>query len=247
MYNLHKLYEKQDEPNFFNAQDYEWATYIEANWAEISCDLWAIIKEREGKLVPYFDQNADGRTQGWQTLSFKTWDIAIKSTLQKSLAVQNLLAKFPAIVSASINLLGAGSHIAPHQGDTNGIFRCHVGLQIPDGLPICGFEVCDEKRAWQEGKILIFCDANRHWAWNYSNGNRIVFLFDIIRPEFIEQKKSICLHVRAFLLLQYVLQKIAFLNRLPHFILGGVFAALLGLLWVLYPIQKRIGVILKHD
>ncbi len=246
--NINKEYNKNGEPNYFSPSDYEWATYIEQQWPQISQELWALVRSRNEQLIPYFKKEADDNTQSWQTLSFRTWGIDIKSTLSQCPAVADLFARFPQLVSASINLLKAGSKINAHQGDTNGIFRCHVGLQIPASLPDCGFEVGGEKRSWQEGKMLIFCDANYHWAWNYSPKDRLIFLFDVIRDEFMPQKKQICLTVRAFLLSQLLRQRFSLLQKIsPTLLLSISMPLLKTILWILYPIQQKKGVLLKHD
>ena len=47
-------------------------------------------------------------------------------------------------------------------------------------------------RAWEEGKVILFNDAQNHYAQNLTNQKRLVLLIDVIRPEFITFKTEIC-------------------------------------------------------
>ena len=60
---------------------------------------------------------------------------------------------------------------------------CHLPLIVPPG---CGFRVGNETREWEEGKLLIFDDTIEHEAWNESDQDRVVLIFDIWRPELSE-------------------------------------------------------------
>ena len=46
-----------------------------------------------------------------------------------------------------------------------------------------------EVRDWEEGKLLIFDDTIEHEAWNDSNEDRILLIFDIWRPELSDQEQ----------------------------------------------------------
>jgi aspartyl/asparaginyl beta-hydroxylase (cupin superfamily) len=63
---------------------------------------------------------------------------------------------------------------------------CHLPLIVP---PDCRFRVGNEVREWEEGKLLIFDDTIEHEAWNESDEDRIVLIFDIWRPELTEQER----------------------------------------------------------
>jgi aspartyl/asparaginyl beta-hydroxylase (cupin superfamily) len=82
--------------------------------------------------------------------------------------------------TVTFSLLKAGARIAPHTGMTNTRLICHVPLIVPPG---CGFRVGNEVREWEVGKLLIFDDSIEHEAWNDSDSDRVVLIFDIWRPE----------------------------------------------------------------
>jgi hypothetical protein len=85
----------------------------------------------------------------------------------------------------SFSKLGANARIKLHSGESDLYYRCHLGIRIPGPLPKAGFEVGGDQRSWEEGKLLIFCDAHPHTAWNDFNEERVILLFNVVRPEFV--------------------------------------------------------------
>jgi len=197
-----------DEPAFFNAGNFEWAKYIEANYATIRAELSRLVDDNTGVVLkPYFEDKLQYPPANWKTESFCYWGKKNHRMCRIFPKTYGILKKVPGLVSASVNLLEPGSKILPHFGDTNGIFRCHLGLKVPGGLPECAFKVEQESRAWEEGKLLIFLDAYTHEAQNLTNEKRYILLFDVIRPEFTRRKYSICTHVLAMLTLYWLISK----------------------------------------
>jgi aspartyl/asparaginyl beta-hydroxylase (cupin superfamily) len=45
-------------------------------------------------------------------------------------------------------------------------------------------------REWQVGKLMIFDDTIEHEAWNDSDEDRILLIFDIWRPELDEPERA---------------------------------------------------------
>ncbi|MET8463577.1 aspartyl/asparaginyl beta-hydroxylase domain-containing protein [Micromonospora zamorensis] len=46
----------------------------------------------------------------------------------------------------------------------------------------CALRVGDETRQWREGETFVFDDTVTHEAWNYGTSDRVVLLFDFVRP-----------------------------------------------------------------
>jgi aspartyl/asparaginyl beta-hydroxylase (cupin superfamily) len=84
------------------------------------------------------------------------------------------------------SMLKAGAHIGAHTGMHNTRLVCHLPLIVPEG---CRFRVGNEVREWETGKLLIFDDTIEHEAWNDSDEDRVVLIFDVWRPELSEQEK----------------------------------------------------------
>ena len=67
----------------------------------------------------------------------------------------------------------------------------HLPLVVPEN---CGqLRVGNESRTWREGELLIFDDSIEHEAWNHSEHDRIVLIFEVWRPELTaEERNAIC-------------------------------------------------------
>lgn len=208
---------KGSSPSYFDKEDFAWSKLVEDNFSEIKSELEEFIKSGH-KLWPYFDKDIVTKENNWKTIPFYAWGVKFFNNCKKAPITTKILEQIPGMVSASFNLLEGDTDIVPHYGDTNAIARCHLGLVIPAGLPEVGFKVCEEEREWREGELLLFCDAHLHTAWNHSKEQRFILLFDVVRPEFMKEKRRISSKILASLFLQSTAQKIPFLRRLPMFL-----------------------------
>ena len=199
------------ESSFINPDPFNWAAEIENNYSVIKDELSRFLEKND--LESYFNSDMVSQKNSWRTIALKTWSIELYKNQAFFPRTTALIIKYPQIVSASFNLLKSKARILPHCGDTNGIYRCHLGLDIPEGLPNCGFRVRDEKKAWENGKMLIFMDAYDHEAWNDSSKDRYIFLIDVLRDEFSAKKSTICSTVLTSLFLQKRVQKLPFIKK----------------------------------
>lgn len=197
-----------NEPAFYDAKQFAWAAEIEANWQIIAQEFAPLINGIDsGEMKPYYNTEIQFPPQKWKTLGLLFWGKKNKKNWTQYPQTTALLSKIPGLVGVSLSMLEAGAEIKPHGGETNGIIRCHLGLQIPETLPNCGFQVLDEQRSWEDGKLLLFTDAHEHKAWNKTDKNRFILLFDVIRPEFIDRKNEICRSVLAMLSMDFIARK----------------------------------------
>ncbi len=233
-------------PNFIEHSQFAWSSELITNWLMYKNEIEYLIKEKP-TFIPYFNTALGDVTSSWSTISLKTWDINVPKTLSNTPGLAKFLLRFPEVTSMAISRLGPNSTIKRHQGDTNAIFRCHVGISIPSSLPDCGFQVNEEQKSWEEGKLIAFVDANEHEAWNKTNQERLILMFDVIRPEFIPYKRKVCINVRAFLLTQVFVLKYPILLKLPKALIHLIFLKIKLLVYVLLPFQRKFGVIRKHS
>lgn len=85
--------------------------------------------------------------------------------------------------------LKPNTHIPPHTGLLNTRLICHLPLQVPNN---CGSLRCgNEFREWEEGKVLAFDDSIEHEAWNCSNSDRVVLIFEIWHPDLSEKERAL--------------------------------------------------------
>ena len=151
-----------------------------------------------------------------------------------------LIKSIPGLVSASYTQLEPMSSIKAHCGDTDAIFRCHLGLRIPGKMPECGFRVGNEWRSWQEGKLLIFVDANNHEAINNTPQSRFIFLFDIIRDEYVGKKRLICSTVLTGLFVQKLTGHIKILSKLPFWVQKITVKIFIPVIYLAIPVRNFI-------
>jgi aspartyl/asparaginyl beta-hydroxylase (cupin superfamily) len=79
------------------------------------------------------------------------------------------------------SLLHPKTRIPAHRGSVNGRLVAHLPLIVPEN---CGYlRVADEKRGWETGSLLIFDDTFDHEAWNGSDEQRIILIFDVWNPQ----------------------------------------------------------------
>jgi aspartyl/asparaginyl beta-hydroxylase (cupin superfamily) len=201
------------EPAFYDEDQLPFTKIIEDNYPIIKNELENYLALHE--LQSYFNTTMVEKQNSWKTISLRSWTINLYENYRHFPQTTRIINSIDGLVSASFNMLAANSTIKAHCGDTNGIFRCHLGLNIPAKLPECGFRVKDEWRSWDEGKLLVFVDALNHEAINLSNKNRFIFLFDVIKPEYRTKKHYISSTVIASLFLQKRAEQIRFLYRTP--------------------------------
>jgi hypothetical protein len=226
------------EPNFFVPENYGFSKIICDNYDVISNELTEYLQTHQ--LQGYFNASMVAKANTWKTISLKTWDVEIYGHHKFFPKTNAIIRSVPGLVSASFNLLEPKGHIIPHCGDTNGIFRCHLGLSIPGKIPECGFRVKEEWRSWENGKLLVFVDANKHEAINNTDQNRFIFLFDVVRDEVLSKKRSICSTVLAGLFLQTWAEKIKILYKTPLLVQKVAGKLLAPCVYIAIPVRNAI-------
>ena len=89
--------------------------------------------------------------------------------------------------SIMFSLLRAHSKIPSHTGMINTRLVCHLPLIVP---PKCGFRVGATTREWRVGELMVFDDSVEHEAWNDSDEDRLVLIFDVWRPELSADERA---------------------------------------------------------
>ena len=179
---------------FYEREEFDWIPALEAQIGAMLAELNGLLETREG-FRPYL-VTPDNRPRvefhglndnpGWSTLYLwekgepvtdhiarcpKTFDAVRHAPLC------DITPRAPNIMNS---LLQAGARLPQHTGVMNARLICHLPLIVPPG---CGFRVGNEVREWEVGKLLIFDDTIEHKAWNDSDKDRVVLIFDIWRPE----------------------------------------------------------------
>lgn len=215
-----------DEPPIINVDNYQEVIDIKRNLEILYDELKQFLLLNE--MDPYFNTSLVNNEKDWKTIGLKVWGIPLRKKAKKFPKTNEFLKEHKNILTFSFNRLEPNSVIKPHSGDCNGTIRIHIGLDVPESLPECGFKVKGVEQPWKNGEAFGFIDAFEHESWNRTNSPRYIILLDIIRPELKKWKNYICFRVLMSLLLQKIVYVFPFLLKSPDWFKKSIFV-LLGL------------------
>ena len=196
-------YPGTDYLQFVDLTGSEWVAALERQFPELKREALALLADNSG-FAPYVKTDSR-RPQGdfhgmlenpdWSTLYLWQNGAPVEEHVQRCPAIFKAIIDNvplchigPRAPSVMLSLLRPGAKIPPHTGMLNSRLICHLPLIVP---PDCGFRVGSETIEWVEGKVIAFDDSVEHEAWNNSDFDRLVLIFDIWRPELsvAEQKQ----------------------------------------------------------
>lgn len=206
------------EPCFYHSEEFPWVKKLEDNWNIIREELEEEIARSEDEFEPYMNKEIMSGKNKWKTLGLMFWTMVSKTNCRKFPKTWAIIKDIPHLSAASFNVLESNTTITPHIGNTDAIIRCHLGLNIPDVAPKCAFRVGDETRSWENGKLMMFCDAHLHTAWNNTAKDRYILLIDVFKPDYADKKTFVSGKVLGQIHQQVGVQKhclLSWLCRLP--------------------------------
>jgi aspartyl/asparaginyl beta-hydroxylase (cupin superfamily) len=191
------LYYYPDLPyaQYANREDFVWRAPLEAAFPQMRQEALALLGDA-ADFRPYVTANA-ARPQGdvhgllnnsdWSTyFLFENGTPVVEHIKRCPVIFETVMQHVPLChigpraPSVMLSLLRPHAKIPPHSGMLNCRYICHFPLVIP---PKCGFRVGEQTREWREGELMVFDDTVEHEAWNDSDQNRLVLIFDVWRPE----------------------------------------------------------------
>jgi beta-hydroxylase len=169
----------------FDPDAFPWAHEFEANWQTIRGELERILRYRDE--LPRLYEVSPGNTRiaaddNWKSFVLYGFGYRAESNCQLCPETARLLATVPGIETAFFSILAPGAHIPPHKGIAKGLLRCHLGLIVPAERESCRILLSGTPHSWQEGRVLLFDDTNKHEVHNATSEDRVVLLFDFERP-----------------------------------------------------------------
>lgn len=189
---------------YYEREQFDWIEEFESYTSNIRAELDAVMQDSSGpsRFSPYLktedshlgQENAGlADNDSWSALFL--WEFGKLVTENADLFPSTInalkLAPLPDIKSqapvALFSKLAGGTRIPAHFGLLNTRLICHLPIIVPENCG--GLRVGNETRAWEEGKMLIFDDSMEHEAWNTTEAERVVLLFEIWRPEISEQER----------------------------------------------------------
>ena len=190
---------------FYERRQFPWIESLEAATTGIRDELLSVLADTDN-FAPYLDAESDTPhlNRGDNTLvnnpdwgAFYLWEYGTVVEKNAQLCPQAIkalaAAPLPIIPGqapmALFSRLAPGTRIPPHNGLLNTRLICHLPIIVPAN---CGALRCgNEIRPWTEGEILIFDDSIEHEAWNDSDVERVVLLFEVWRPELTAEEREL--------------------------------------------------------
>jgi aspartyl/asparaginyl beta-hydroxylase (cupin superfamily) len=187
---------------FYERESFEWLASVEAATDSIRAELETTMASAE-RFSPYLngdevhlsetgeeliDSNDWGALYLW---NYGTLDKQNADRVPSAIAALQR-APLPEIPGQApmvlFSRLKPHTRIPPHNGMLNTRLICHLPIIVPEN---CGaLRVGNEQREWEEGKALIFDDSIEHEAWNNSDEERVVLLFEVWRPELSLEERA---------------------------------------------------------
>jgi len=158
---------------------------LEENWQVIRAELDKVLEARDA-LPPFQmvsrDQKRIAQGDRWKTFILYGFRYRAPKNCAQCPETAKLLDAIPGLETAFFSILSPGYHIPAHRGITKGLVRGHLGLKVPQDRANCTMRVDQTSNMWAEGELLIFDDTYDHEVWNNTDEERVVLLFDIVRP-----------------------------------------------------------------
>ena len=197
----HFLFPGLTARGFYEASAFSWVRALEASAADIRAELGTLL-ERNTPFSPYLTASADrpaydnhGMADNSDWGAFYLWRDGKALADNQALCPKTTAAikRVPLVFSGKrcpsvlFSRLKAGARIPAHTGMINTRLIAHLALIVPEG---CGFRVGNDSRPWVQGKVWLFDDTIEHEAWNRSDKDRIILIFEVWKPELSEAERA---------------------------------------------------------
>ncbi|MBI1391601.1 MAG: aspartyl/asparaginyl beta-hydroxylase domain-containing protein [Alphaproteobacteria bacterium] len=189
------------QTEFYDPAEFEWTKALIEATNDIAAELAAYLSKEGDAFEAYVPAQARTAVAGVSPLTGNR-DWGALHFYRDGTPDYDLIERFPATMkalshaprpdvptlspTALFSRLRPGTHIPPHHGLVNTRLICHLPIITPDA---CALRVGSQTRQWRPGDMLIFDDSIEHEAWNRSDKERVVLLFDIWRPELTEDER----------------------------------------------------------
>ncbi|PZQ62915.1 MAG: hydroxylase [Sphingomonas taxi] len=185
---------------FFDPAEFGWAGALAAAAPAIRAELDALIASGAGS-APYVQADASRASRGHALLNDARWSAfhLIENGTPHGLNAPRCPRTLAALAGAPMpqipgrspmalfSMLRPRTHIPPHHGMLNTRLIVHLPLIVPGR---CRLRVGNESRDVRAGELMIFDDSIEHEAWNDSDEERVVLLFEVWRPELTAAERA---------------------------------------------------------
>lgn len=180
----------------FHPREYfPWLEALEAATDAIRDELLGVLAADRAGIQPYIAYGEGLPLNQWRELNhsrrwgaYFLWDEGrrLEPHIARCPRTVAVLAQLPQVdipgrgPTAFFSMLEPRTRIPPHTGITNVRLTVHLPLIVPPG---CAFRVGGETREWRTGNAWVFDDSIEHEAWNDSDAERAILIFDVWNPQ----------------------------------------------------------------
>lgn len=186
---------------FYERSAFPWLADLEMATEAIRDELLTLLETEQGftpyvvdeKNRPHGDFHGLNGNPDWSALHLYKDGAPVAANVARAPRTFAAMQAAPLCYCAKrtpgvmFSLLRGGTRIPAHNGMLNTRLICHLPLIVPPG---CALRVGNEVREWKLGETLIFDDSIEHEAWNDSDQDRVILLFDIWRPELSLEERA---------------------------------------------------------
>ncbi len=158
---------------YLNPADFPFVNGLKQNWRAIRAEFERIAPADFTAWHERFLYD-----KGWDVFGLWAFGTKMHENCDACPITTRTVEQVPGLTTAGFSILQPGTHIVPHEGYTNEVLRCHLGLVVPKG---CEMRVGNETRTWEEGECLVFDDTIEHEVWHCGETPRAILLLDFKR------------------------------------------------------------------
>lgn len=175
---------------FWATTEFSWAEALEESSHIIQEELEAKIKRDTNLFAGDSSLQNSVMGGGWSAIRLQrlgVWNMENCKEFPKTYELLKELDIPLAVRGVCFARQAPGSGVKPHSDGRNFILTSHLGIQIPEG---CWIEVAEQRKSWEEGRLLTLDTSFVHSTGNPTDGDRYVLIIDFWHPELTEAERA---------------------------------------------------------
>lgn len=167
----------------WETSEFPWAKILEEKSHIIQEEFEAKIKRDSNRFVGDSNLQSSVMGDGWSAIRLQrlgVWNLENCKEFPRTFEILKELDIPIAVRGVCFARQAPGSGVKPHSDGRNFILTSHLGIKIPDG---CWIEVAEERKNWDEQRLLTIDTSFVHSTGNPTAGERIVLIIDFWHPE----------------------------------------------------------------
>lgn len=174
----------------WDTNEFPWASALEEKSYIIQEEFEAKMKENSKLFAGDSSLQNTVMGGGWSAIRLQrlgVWNLDNCKEFPKTYELLKELDIPLAVRGVCFARQAPGSGVKPHSDGRNFILTSHLGIKIPEG---CWIEVANERKHWEEQRLLTLDTSFVHSTGNPTDGERYVLIIDFWHPEITEAERA---------------------------------------------------------